>query len=237
MMIGVGVSPLLALPGEEVFTPSALGDALQLWLRGASLTGPTVTTWTDSSAYLRHFAEATNPPAYSATGLGGQPCAVFDGVNDKLTGLTLAALSTSADLFIVAQLDADPPVVGTAGCWRFHSHGSGNYLSLAGASFLGDLSSTRRSLGAVTAPGSLAAAPFVFEVHSAAGLWSLLVDGVQLYTSATNAFQAPTAPTIGTDVGEGNWLKGKVGEVVVVSPAQPLRRPEIRAYLAGLYQS
>ncbi len=93
------------------------------------------------------WTEATNRPAYSATGLNSKPCMDFDGVNDHITSTEAAVFGAVTNaaaytLFVVAKLDAvdvDTDVffgVGNSGFnsartryWGAGTSGSGAWVS------------------------------------------------------------------------------------------------------------
>ncbi len=57
------------------------------------------------------WTEATNRPAYSATGLNSKPCMDFDGLNDRIISTEAAVFGAVTDaaaytIFVVAKLDA-----------------------------------------------------------------------------------------------------------------------------------
>lgn len=81
----------------KAWTPLDLGSKLKAWwapLEGSNYTlnGSNIASWTDEiGGYVLSQATAASQPAYSAAGYGGQPCAVFDGVDDNLVKSTVPA--------------------------------------------------------------------------------------------------------------------------------------------------
>jgi hypothetical protein len=86
------------------FAPTDIAG-LDLWFDAQSITGKSdndaLTSWPDLSGGNHTASEATNAPAYIASGLDGHPVVRFDGSNDRLriadfdlasTGLTVLAL-------------------------------------------------------------------------------------------------------------------------------------------------
>lgn len=77
--------------GGSDFTPAALGAKLLLWWDAEdsstmSLSGSSVTAWTDkSAAFAASQATEANQPTLSATAVNNRPGVVFDGVDDVLT--------------------------------------------------------------------------------------------------------------------------------------------------------
>lgn len=86
-MAGRFMMPAAVASGSGLTQPDAIFGALEWWFRADLLTqaSGTVSSWTDKSGNARHATEATNQPAYNATGgpLSG-PCVTGDGTNDKL---------------------------------------------------------------------------------------------------------------------------------------------------------
>lgn len=77
---------------SSLWTPTALGSSLALWLDAAdastiTLNGSTVSQWNDKSGNGRHATQAVaaNQPTYIASGLNGKPLLDWDGSNDSMT--------------------------------------------------------------------------------------------------------------------------------------------------------
>lgn len=224
------------------WTPKRHGAALQFWLRGDSrtLNGATVSQATDLSSYGRNFSQGTASaqPAYNATGIAGRPCFVFDGVNDLLVGPSMVSVTTSGVLFVVVQIDADPPSSGFGGCWQFGGpNGSENYLPnfADGKIYIGDMSS-RKSTNVAKGTGWFQTRRIV-EVVSAANDYRLLLNGVEEYTTNSSTFSMAGNVAIGGHATGGSvFLKGRIAEAFLVSPLPTAAlRLKDRQYLAKRY--
>jgi len=91
------------LPG-----PADIGTALTWWYRsdlGVTESGGTVSAWADQSSNARNVSEATNKPAYSATGgPNSVPSITFDGTNDKLMSSTFGPIAQPFHVFNVFKI-------------------------------------------------------------------------------------------------------------------------------------
>lgn len=234
----VGLQPHLSAP----WTPKRLGASLAVWLRGDSkvLNGSNASQATDLSTNARHYTQgaAGAQPAWSATGLAGRPCFTFDGSDDILVGPSLAALSTSADVFVVVQLDVDPPIAGHGGCWDCAGTGQEDYCPnfADGAIYQGALSTARKST-AVTKGSGYFQTPRIVAVYSAASDWKLSLNGVQQYSTGTNTFASSGGVAIGGDATvSAARLKGKIAELIIASPAlTSTQRAKVHSYLGKRY--
>lgn len=227
------------------WTPSDLGVKLVQWLRadmGVTLDGSGVESWDDQSGDDRLFLQldAAKQPTFGATYIGGRPAIVFDGSDDILDGdpFTDLAGNGSAELFIVMQLVADPPVTGSGGSWQLGSpNGTEEYVPLTnGQIYAGDFSTVRKST-AVNMGADFFTSPRIFSVSSKAGEWKMYLDGVEVYTTATNTFAVGTAAAIGGDPEQaGVRLCGGIGEVLIASPmCSTEERAEAIAYFKERY--
>lgn len=86
---------------------------VSLWLRGDSgVSGNPVATWTGKNPPAAiAFSEATNKPAFNATGANGHESVDFDGTNDLLTSAVATTTTllgaTSSAFCIVAAIEID----------------------------------------------------------------------------------------------------------------------------------
>jgi hypothetical protein len=142
---------------KQLWTPSALGSSLALWLDAddfstITLNGSTVSQWRDKSRNGRHASQGTplNQPTYTANGLNGKPVLTFDGLtqfldlpvsgaptqNSFLIGVfqTTNAEATSAGFINISSGVTDNPEIrlgiGTGGSQTFYrAYWNGAYVS------------------------------------------------------------------------------------------------------------
>jgi hypothetical protein len=111
----------LLLMGRGEFDPRTIAG-LGLWLRADSTLsaispdvpasdGQSVSRWLDKSGNSRHYDQEIggSQPTFSSTGLGGRPCASFDGLDDQCTstvGMDILQNVAGATLFCVGSPSA-----------------------------------------------------------------------------------------------------------------------------------
>lgn len=196
----------LALAG-----PGASGQ--QLWLRAKDITGliddDEISTWNDSSGNGRHASGIVNntlKPTYRASdGPGGDPAVRFQNVATNEGGaFTLPDFLsgsgwTEGHAFVVAKNDLDPPIVNSRagpllGDWG--NNAVGEFYQFPADSVIYDgLGSTVRHTTVNPTPATNVW--HVYEVRVSAGHWSNYIDGVQLFTTATNTIGWGAGPKVG----------------------------------------
>lgn len=239
--IGLGFGCGMGAGGS--WTPKRLGSSLALWLRadkGVSLNGSSVTAWADLSGNGRDFSQGTasKQPTINATGLGGRPAVVFDGVNDIVSAAGLSALTTSADTFIVMQLANDPPTQGFGACWQIAStNNNEDYVPfyIGRTVYCGIFSTARKTVSPIGSAGYFAS-PRIFAVYSKAADWRLSTDGVERFATATNTFSSTGTIALGSDPEIAYPFHGRFAEVIIASPSlSDAQRVKVTKYLGARY--
>lgn len=204
--VGGGFSPLHQQP-----TLWTRGDGVEL--DGASA----VETWLDLSGNSLDLTQAIAGSRMAMDTLGGQP-AVYPGSGGAQTFVAGPALNglglTQGHVFLVLQLDADPPAVGVGGVWSLDVQGNDDHLPFTdGVIYDGCLSNARKST--VNPVPSFADAPRLYEVVSSATEWTNRLDGAQLFTTGVNTVAYPGA---GWRLGASRtipFMKGKMAEFII----------------------
>lgn len=237
--------------------PSSLAN-LELWLDAFQITGlangAQISTWSDSSGNNRNatglVGTGTTKPKYrSSLGPNSRPTVEMAAATDTtgpwfslpnfLTGFT------AGDMFAVVILNADPPSTlaqrcspafgdfGSAGDEYFPNHHLGG--GTAGVIFDAFGSTVRKQ---TVNPTPSLAFWRVYESRSASGAWSNHLDGVQLFSTATNTVGWSTAPFIGHSSTNNKHLNGYISEIIFFSRVlndTTERKAVIHAYLNTKY--
>lgn len=227
---------------RPVWTPLSL-PSLYFWLRGddVTLNGATVSSWNDKSGNARHWSQANAAlqPTYTASAINGQPGLTFSAAATQYIGGAGAAPNmvalTAAETFVVLQLNADPPATSAkCGLWRVGNGASAAVVPFTDGKIYDDFGSSARKT--TVDPASSLASPRIYSVVSVAGEWTNYLDGVQLFTTATNTTAFQTGPTFGAAVSSGNYLDGVACEWIVCSAKLSASgRANTIAYLKNRY--
>lgn len=204
--------------GAPPFDP-AVGAALALRGDDVVLDSGRVATWTDRSGNGRHYTQSTAGQRPTIDTLGGQPALVF----------------------VVLAADADPPAANArTGLWQFSTVTLGtHYPYTDGVVYDQFGTSVRKTTGNPTP--SLAALR-LYEVITTPDEWTNRIDGVQHYTTPTNAVEwRASATSIGGSIDASGsagvlHLDGKIAEVLVYpSKRDASHLAQLYTYFAGRY--
>lgn len=220
------------------FEPSQLGGLLQGWIKADSETpvaDGTAVVPTERSGSGLTVTQATGSaqPLYKTNILNGLPAYQFDGVDDQLLLSTLAAL-TAGEVFLIVKANNDPGV-GIKALWRLGTEptNSGIYPWTDGQIYEEFGTTVRKTVGNPTP--SLSSAFRLYNVISAAGEFTVNLDGTQLFTTATNTVGFPAAPTLGKGIGAtffaGQWCEW----VLLNAKASTTQRAHLKAYFASKF--
>jgi len=201
--------------------PSTIAN-LELWLHPRNITagnGNPIDTWPDSSGNARDATAVAGarPTYHSSGGANGQPYAQADGTDDAMQLPDFATGFTAGHLFIVLQIDNDPPgATGQSGCPFRASTSAGD------ASFypdtLGDIyenwgSTTRKTIGN---PALNLTTWHVYEVLSKSGAYTVWHNGTQIFTTATNTVGFTTVLRLFLNA-NANRMDGNMSELIFFS--------------------
>ena len=201
------------------------------------LNGGTVASWLDISGNGRHWTQGSAPlqPTWVASAINGQPGLSFSAAaTQELVGPDLFALGlTAAETFIVFQLNADPPATGAkCGLWRTESAASVAVVPFTDGVIYDGFGSTVRKTTVNPTPSL--ASPRIYSVITTSSEWTSSLDGVQIFTTATNAVGWNTATRIGSSV--TNWFDGIMCEwLVYPAKLSTADRAKTIAYLKARY--
>lgn len=170
-----------------------------------------IATAVDTSGNSGDFTQATSGKRPALRGgaslLNGHLVVEHDGSNDTFDGPDLSGL-TNGHAFIVVKIDTDPPAAGGfTGLWTFGTNLDNTHFPYTdGNIYDGFATTVRKTVGN---PGPSLTSWRIYEVRSAAGDWEALLDGISLFSTATNTVGFRAAPKLGSDGGEGVFLDGR----------------------------
>lgn len=156
-----------------------------------------VAQWSDTSGGAHHFTQPTggSQPPFVATSIHGRGAVRFiagKGMSCVHTAAAVMSGATSGERFILGQIDTDDEANILGANWG--TSGQGSYIQyLDGTIFDEFLSTTRQNTPVVN---GVMTSPFIQDVQSAAGAWTLLLNGVQKFTTATNIVGISASPFV-----------------------------------------
>ena len=180
--------------------PETPAPGLVLWLEADAIVGLSdtdpITTW---PAHIGSdpTASATERPLYRTNQINGLPAVEFDGSNDRFTVPDFfAGTETAAEMFIIVRIDNDPPgSVNQVGMWHLAGGGVVNAFPSTDSNVYDGFGSTARKT--VGNPTPSLTSWRLYNVSSAAGDWTVRLDGTQIFTTASNTFQGSVSGTMG----------------------------------------
>lgn len=230
----------MRVANATTWSPSALGSALPRWFR-ADL-GTTIATgvsaWANqgsdgSAANLTQGTGSAQPTVSTLTGGGGRPALAFSAASSQFLSNASALSGSAAHIFAIFQINTDPPsVAANCGLWRLGTAASVGVVPFTDGIIYDEAYSTTRQTTVNPTPSLTSV--HCYEVVSTNSEWTSLLDGAQLFTTATNTFAANATWLIGNS-GGGNFLDGKLAELLICNAKQTANRPQIVSYLNGRY--
>lgn len=212
---------------------------LMVWLKADSLvlsdTDP-VGTWTDSSGNGNDLTQTTagDKPEYRTNQIDGKPALRFisadwmtmpDGGFDDLT---------SGEIFVVLKMTNDPSASNYFnGIWQFGSAPEEDHYPFSdGDVYMGWGSNTRYACGN---PGTSLATWHLLNIRSAANDWKILINQVELFSTASNTVGFTQFPIVGVAT-SGSYIIGFIAEIIMyntVLGSGP--RSDVISYLDAKY--
>lgn len=218
--MGILLNPYrFAAASPGLVQPSDIAN-LELWLKGSGLSGgegDSVSTWADSSGHGRNAIEPSPGagPVLNLNQIGTRPAVHFNGstyltLPDFLTGFT------AGEIFIRVKLDNDPPLsLGESGFWNLGASTDYILVPYIDGKIYDSFGSTVRKDN-ISHSLSMSSTYRLYNVTSKAGGWTNRMDGVELFTTATNTVGWNASPTLGLQVGKAG-MTGRVAEVFIFS--------------------
>ncbi len=222
MMARRGVAPAASV---GAFSPSDIPD-IELWLRGASLSGSVgdrVDTWLDESGHGRHATQTVGAakPEIALNRFGSGLGVRFRLVEFAFSYLNLPNFLTGfteGEVFLIFKRDNDPALDHErSGLWSLGAvSGQNVHIPWIDGNVYESFGSTARK-SAGDPPFSLSSDYRIYNLSSKAGEWIARLDGGLFYTTATNDVDWTTTPSLGGMVASAIWLEGCIDEMVLFS--------------------
>lgn len=223
----------------DAFDPSDL-SGLTMWLKADAITGlsngDSITTWQDSSTANNDAAQVGGfgVPTYQTNVVNTLPVARFSGSTQFLGLPDLSAL-TEIEVFVVVKLVDDPALgSGETGLWHLGTDAQATHFTWVDGTLYDAMGSTvRKDLG--NPATSFSAAFRVYSVYSAAGDWQAYIDGVSIFSTATNTVGVQASAFLGRNAAGGH-LKGDIAEFIVYNrKLTGTERDDVVDYLTTKY--
>jgi hypothetical protein len=182
-----------------------------------TIVGGKISVALDRTGAGRHATQAVagNRPVWPGPLLNGLPTSEHTAASSQYLAMPSLAALTSGEIFIVVRINADPPVAGKTALWYNGTSGLGMTFPHTTGIIYDDFGSTTRQT--VGDPASLLTTPRIYNVSSAPSDWVARLDGVTLFSTATNTVGFAAAPLLGASSGLANMLDGVIAEVLPYS--------------------
>ena len=233
------LAPLSAATSAIAFSPEQV-SGLELWLKADGITGlanaDPIATWPDSSGNSRDATQATSGmrPTYRTNVVNGKPIVRFDGSDDYFALPNFLTGFTAGEIFCVLKIDADPPATGGATGIGIWGSGIQSHLPWTDGIIYDSFGSTARKTTVDPTPALTSWR--LYNVTSKSGEWTSRLDGVQLYTTATNTVGWSSAPILGYSQAALYYLDGDLAELLLFSRELTSgERANVQSYVASKY--
>lgn len=194
--------------GGGISTPSDLADIWEWWEpERQGLADDALMEELTGQANARHMPKVSDAlrPTFKTNQINGLGAARFGGAAVQIPNMSAL---TASHFFLVIQVDNDPPATGFGG---LHNNGTSgltsHYCFTDNNIYEGWGTDTRFTVG--NAAASLAAWR-VYEVLSISGTFTVLLDGTQLNTRASNTVAFPNDATHVIGIITSNFLMGYI---------------------------
>jgi hypothetical protein len=229
---GGGFSPLDLMPSLwlDASDQSTLFDATS----GGALVSAdgTIARWQDKSGNGNHATQSTsgNRPIRKVANQNGLDAVRFDGSGKEMMLPDFLSGAGGTVLF-VAKADADPRTSPNAGApiGNWDTAGLSSHMPWEdGVIYFAYGTNSRRTVGN---PVRSLALWNVYTVESSASGWSFRINGVEIYSDASNTVGWGSSPAVGAgSAGFQSWL-GEIGEIVnIPNPISAEERAVIEAF-------
>lgn len=197
----------------------------------ATAAGDPLGAWDDQSGNARHATQSTNArrPTLSSVSLApafSQPSNQWLALPNFLTGFTVG------DVFMLLRAEYDPAIRTVAFSCFGSSGDNDHYPWTDGIIYNTFGTNVRKTVGNIS--------PYLGKYHvlrilSKSGTWSMWIDDVQVFTTASNTVGWTTAPSIGKGVGSFFW-DGRLAEMFLYSQERSgAEATALVSYLNGVY--
>lgn len=224
---------------DPLWTPARIPGVVHCWYRAKMMgltDGDAVGTWADVSGNGRDMTQsvAGNKPTFKTNAMNGTP-AVYFTTDDKLAFGNIFSALTQGEVFVVFKRDADPPagLSTEAGFWSFTADGgSASIVPWSDGTIYDGWGTNARKTTVNPVPSM--AVPCVYNVTSVSGEWTNRLNGVQLFTTATNTVGFPSASYLGFGPeGGGYYYKGHFSELLILNrKLSPSERLSVNRYIS-----
>lgn len=220
-----------------LWTPAEITTAL--WLDAddsGTLTldgSDNVEQWDDKSGNGRDFTQSTEAerPSIGSAAINGKDVVRFGGGNDVLEKASFPDSESAYSIFIVLQVDNDPPAdVDQSGIWVFGEGQPCHHPYTNGELYNDFGSSSRRG---PFSPGVDLDSPHLFSIESESGSWIARMFGDSIHSDDSNTVGMRSTAELGGATAPGRYLDGDIAEVVLLFevPSESDRQ-KIEGYLA-----
>lgn len=220
-----------------VFVPTDL-TGLLIWLRadtGVTLTSGRVSTWADQSGNGNDFVQSTagNRPI-PGTAINGQATVTFDRARPDYVSKGSFSAPSAGEVLIVLK-NAGPNGSGDSP-WQMTTDPQGSWYTWIDANIYENWGSTSRSTA--TAPGVGLDSAHVYNVRSAAGAYSVHIDGTQIYSTGTNTVGFDPTLFLGYGPSSSTGYSGDIAEVLIFDRVLSSgERDQVMGYLRDRYNT
>ncbi|MCA2642936.1 MAG: T9SS type A sorting domain-containing protein, partial [Microcystis sp. M137S2] len=218
--------------------PGGVGDAtvMRFWLKASALTGfvdgQTVSSWTDFSGNSVSI-NAVNSPSYKLVGINSIPAIEFKASESDYYTLPSQSSLSQGEIFVVTMINNDPPSAGSSGLWHLGNSSSTHYPWTNGNLYDEFGTNVRKD----NIPINPLNVPRIYNVRSQPNSWVSRLDGVNIFTTASNTVSFQASAKLGANAAP-NYFDGLMPEVVLFNVGlNTAKRTIIENYLAAKYNT
>jgi hypothetical protein len=237
---------LVNAPAFIVVAPFAPTDesGLVIWHKADAITasnGDQISQWDDSSGNANHATQGTqvNRPHYLTGQINSLPAVRFYGTNHYVNIANALSGLTSAEVFVVVQLSADPPSGDNeTGFWSLTGSSQMTHLTYTDGTIYDTFGTTARKDTSVDPTPSFTSWR-LYNVQTAASAWTNRLDGAVLYGTGVNTvgFSETAKVYLGASYEPGSYaMDGWIAEFILYNHVLSAAvRDQVEAYIATKY--